>query len=188
LRIREEAKPLEYYLELNYPVTLYRAEEGGFAAEIEDLQGCLTQGETIEEAIENIEEARQLWLKVAYEDGVEIPIPRTDEEYSGRFLVRIPKSLHRRLTEQARYEGVSLNQYVETILTAGTTCVDIKNEIKEILTNILGKQLVIGGTLGFGYQTGYINVPQWTLAREEELIEEKEVKLLKAEGETMVAL
>ena len=36
--IRGEAKPLEYYLELNYPVTLHRAEEGGFAAEIEDLQ------------------------------------------------------------------------------------------------------------------------------------------------------
>jgi predicted RNase H-like HicB family nuclease len=136
LRTQRENKPLGYYLELNYPITLYRAEEGGFAAEIEDLPGCLTQGETIEEATENIEEARQLWIKAAYEDGVEIPIPRTDEEYSGRFLVRIPKSLHRRLAEQARYEGVSLNQHVESILSAGVSTQNVIGEIKAGLDKI----------------------------------------------------
>jgi len=150
LRIRGEAKPLEYYLELNYPVTLYRAEEGGFAAEIEDLQGCLTQGETIEEAIENIEEARQLWIKVAYEDGVEIPIPRTDEEYSGRFLVRIPKSLHRRLTEQARYEGVSLNQHVESMLSAGVSTQNIIEIISAGLDKV-SRQIVVHRPLAVSY-------------------------------------
>lgn len=140
--IRRESKPLEYYLELNYPITLYRAEEGGFVAEIEDLNGCLTQGETIEEATENIEEARKLWIKAAYEDGVEIPAPRTDEEYSGRFLVRIPKSLHRRLAEQARYEGVSLNQYVENILSAGIATRNVFDEIKAEMSKI-SKQIDI---------------------------------------------
>lgn len=129
MKILGEAKPLEYYLGKNYPVTLHRAEEGGFAAEIEDLQGCFTQGETIEEVIENIEEARQLWINAAYEDGVEIPIPRTDEEYSGKFLTRITKSLHRRLAEQARYEGVSLNLYVESILSSG---VSTQNTIEKL--------------------------------------------------------
>ena len=52
MRNQKEAKPLEYYLELNYPITIHRAEEGGFVAENEDLPGCLTQGETIEEAID----------------------------------------------------------------------------------------------------------------------------------------
>jgi antitoxin HicB len=154
LGIRREVKPLEYYLELNYPVTLYRAEEGGFAAEIEDLPGCLTQGETIEEVTENIEEARQLWIKAAYEDGVEIPIPRTDEEYSGRFLVRIPKSLHRRLAEQARYEGVSLNQHVESMLSAGVSTQNIIGEIKAGLDKI-SRQIVEQRAPLVAYPTSY---------------------------------
>ena len=136
MKVWREIKPLEYYLGLNYPITLYRAEEGGFVAEIEDLEGCLTQGETVEETTENIEEARQLWIKAAYEDRVEIPIPRTDEEYSGRFLARMPKSLHRRLTERARYEGVSLNHYVESILSAGISNQNVVDEIKTELDKI----------------------------------------------------
>ena len=157
MRIRGDAKRLEYYLGLNYPVTLYRAEEGGFAAEIEDLQGCLAQGETIEEAIENIEEARQLWIKVAYEDGVEIPIPRTDEEYSGRFLARIPKSLHRRLVEQARYEGISLNQYIGSILSAGISTQNIIEEIKAEFDKI-SRQIVSRDFPLIGYTTSGLNV------------------------------
>ncbi|MFM7370356.1 MAG: type II toxin-antitoxin system HicB family antitoxin, partial [Sphaerospermopsis kisseleviana] len=39
---------LEYYLNLKYSVTLYPdAEQGGYVAEIKDLPGCLTQGETL---------------------------------------------------------------------------------------------------------------------------------------------
>ena len=157
MRTRRENKPLGYYLELNYPITLYRAEEGGFAAEIEDLPGCLTQGETIEEATENIEEARQLWIQAAYEDGVEIPIPRTDEEYSGRFLVRIPKSLHRRLAERARYEGVSLNQHVESILSAGASIQNIIEEIRAGLDRI-SKRIATPGVSLIGYPVSPSNI------------------------------
>ena len=132
----KEIKPVEYYLQLNYPITLYQAEEGGYVAEIEDLPGCLTEGETLEEVSQRIEDARKGWIQAAYEDGVEIPIPRTDEEYSGRFLARIPKSLHRRLAEQARYEGVSLNQHVESILSAGVSTQNIIGEIKAGLDKI----------------------------------------------------
>jgi len=97
--------------------------------------------------IENIEEARQLWIKAAYEDGVEIPIPRTDEEYSGRFLVRILKSLHRQLAEQARYEGVSLNQYVESILSAGVSTRNVIEEIKAEFDKISRQITTRGATV-----------------------------------------
>ncbi len=138
----EEIKPVEYYLELNYPITIYRAEEGGFVAEIEDLPGCLTEGETLEETSQRIEDARKDWIQAAYEDGVEIPLPRTDEEHSGKFMVRIPKYLHRRLAEKARREGVSLNQYVESILSAGTATRRVLDEIKTELDKI-SKQIDI---------------------------------------------
>jgi predicted RNase H-like HicB family nuclease len=55
-----DRKPLEYYLNLKYPVTIHEAPEGGFVAEIADLPGCLAQGETLEEAYEEIEIARKL--------------------------------------------------------------------------------------------------------------------------------
>jgi antitoxin HicB len=114
----KERKPVGYYLEAEYPVTVYAAPEGGYVAEIEDLPGCLTEGETLDEVFERIEDARRAWIEVTYEDGADIPLPRTDREYSGKFVVRIAKSLHRRLAEQADREGISLNQHVEGILSA----------------------------------------------------------------------
>lgn len=125
---------LEYYLQLEYPVTIYPAEEGGYVAEIEDLPGCITEGETLDEVSQKIDEARRAWIEVVYEDGLEIPLPRTEQEYSGRFIVRIPKYLHRRLVEQARREGVSLNQHVEVILSSGTSIQETK--IEEIKASI----------------------------------------------------
>ena len=70
-----ERKPLEYYLSLKYPVSIEEAPEVGYFVQIEDLPGCYSQGETIDEAREMIEEARQLWLEVAYEEDIEIPVP-----------------------------------------------------------------------------------------------------------------
>lgn len=66
---------LEDYLELMYPITLYPDSEGGYVAEIKDLPGCLTQGETLEEVMTNIKEAKELWLETAMEAGDEIPLP-----------------------------------------------------------------------------------------------------------------
>jgi predicted HicB family RNase H-like nuclease len=59
------------------------------------------------------------WLELALEDGQQIPEPEPTPEYSGKFLVRLPKSLHRSLAEAARSEGVSLNAYVTAILADG---------------------------------------------------------------------
>lgn len=68
-------QPLDYYLNLPYAITLYPASEGGYVAEIKDLPGCLTQGETLEETIKNINEAKELWIETAYEEGDQIPLP-----------------------------------------------------------------------------------------------------------------
>jgi predicted RNase H-like HicB family nuclease len=83
-------KPLEFYLGLRYPITLVEEAEGGYTAIIPDLPGCVSVGETAQEALDMIEEARQLWLEVAYEHGDEIPLPSTERSYSGKVLVRMP--------------------------------------------------------------------------------------------------
>ena len=108
-------------LERLYPVTLRPQSEGGFVAEIQDLPGCITQGETAAEALANVDDARRLWLAAAREHGDPIPPPSIDERFSGRLLVRMPRSLHRRLAERARREGVSLNQYVVALLAERST-------------------------------------------------------------------
>jgi len=112
-----ERKPLKYYQRLQYPVTLHPDPEGGFVAEIEDLPGCLAQGKTVNEAYDMIGIARKMWLEVAYEEGQDIPLPRTEEQYSGKFNVRFPRSLHRKLDQLANHEGVSLNQFLVATLS-----------------------------------------------------------------------
>jgi antitoxin HicB len=122
-------KPLEYYLGLRYPVTLVPEAEGGYTATINDLPGCVSVGETAEEALSMIEDARRLWLEVAYEHGDEIPLPSTEREYGGRVLVRMPPRLHRRLLEQAEAEGVSLNQHIVTLLAEASALNVVRREL-----------------------------------------------------------
>jgi len=114
---KTERKPLEFYLDLKYSITITPDVTGGYVAEIEDLPGCFTQGETLEETYANMEEARRLWLESAYEDDLDIPLPRDLEHYSGKFFIRTPKSLHRALAQLAEREGVSLNQFLVATLS-----------------------------------------------------------------------
>ena len=110
-------KDLSYYLNLKYPVTLVPAEEGGYLAKINELKGCITQGETTEEVLAMIEDAREVWITDAFKHGDFIPEPVAGKSYSGKFIVRIPKSLHRDMAHKASEEGVSLNQYALSILS-----------------------------------------------------------------------
>jgi antitoxin HicB len=71
-----ERQPLDYYLALKYPMSIYPEEEGGYTVIIPDLPGCMTQGETLIEAIANIDEARELWIETVYRsDKKTIPLP-----------------------------------------------------------------------------------------------------------------
>lgn len=110
-------EPLDYYLGLKYPITFYPDAQKGYVIEIKDLPGCMTQAETVEEAMENIEEARSLWIETAYEFEDDIPLPSTDRKYSGKLRLTIPKTLHRNLAKNAEKEGVRLNQYILSLLS-----------------------------------------------------------------------
>jgi predicted RNase H-like HicB family nuclease len=112
-----QRRPLNDYLALQYPFNVLADPDGGYVIVFPDLPGCMTQAETIDEIPQVAEEARRLWIETAYEDGEEIPLPSYPEEYSGKFVLRLPRSLHRRLAEVAAREGVSLNQYVVSLLS-----------------------------------------------------------------------
>src|SRR5664280_2114248 len=103
-------KTLAHYMSLPYPLEII-PDEGGFVATIPDLPGCMSSGTTLEEALKGLEEAKELWLEGRLEDNEPIPEPTAVEDYSGKFVLRIPKSLHHSLDYSARKDGTSLNQY-----------------------------------------------------------------------------
>lgn len=106
------AKDVNYYLSLPYTIEITRADESTWFARVVELPGCITEGDSPEDAAAMIRDAMAAWIEVALEDGQVVPEPKPAEEYSGKFVVRVPKSLHRDLVETAAREGVSLNQYI----------------------------------------------------------------------------
>lgn len=114
-------KTIDCYLNLPYRMEIIPdTEEGGFTVRYPDLPGCLTCSETMEDAIANAQDAKMAWIKAALEDGLEIPIPSDEpdlSEFSGQFKLRMPKSLHRSLSINAKKEGISMNQYCIYLLS-----------------------------------------------------------------------
>lgn len=94
-------------------------EGGGYLAEFPDLPGCMADGETIEEALHQAEDALKSWLITAKECGDYIPKPDSSIHYSGQWRLRLPKSLHAALAMRAKDEGVSLNTLAATLLAQG---------------------------------------------------------------------
>jgi antitoxin HicB len=95
-----------------YTIEVRENEDGSFFARIPDLPGCMTEAETASDVLAQIEDAKRAWIATALEDGLEVPPPRDTDDYSGRFVVRVPRSLHADLVRAARREGVSLNTLV----------------------------------------------------------------------------
>jgi antitoxin HicB len=102
-----------------YPAEVFWSDEDeGFIATAPDLPGCSAFGETQAEALAELDQAIVAWKQAAQAAGNPVPAPSkpAESEYSGKFLLRMAKSMHAQLAVQAHREGVSLNQYVVTLL------------------------------------------------------------------------
>jgi len=105
---------VEEYLKFPYHIVIQHInDESGdyYYATVLEFDGCMSHGETKIEALENIQEAMAGWIQTKLENGFPVPSPIDESQYSGKFVLRIPKSLHARLAIEAEKEGVSLNQY-----------------------------------------------------------------------------
>lgn len=103
-----------------YPFTirhLSKAEGGGYLIEFPDFPGCMSDGETIEEAIKNGQGAMEAWVDAAKKMSRPIPKPGELEGQSGKWVQRVPKSIHFQLVNRAKEEGVSLNTLVIMMLS-----------------------------------------------------------------------
>ena len=107
---------IDRYMAMPYARELIPYEDGRYFARIVEFRGCMTEGDNRQHALEMLDEAMSLWLEVGIEDGLPIPEPVTLADFSGRFLTRVPPTLHRDLARRAEREGVSLNLFVATAL------------------------------------------------------------------------
>ena len=108
------------YLLLPYHIVIrHITDESGsyYFATVQEFDGCMSHGETYAEACENIQVAMELWVEAKLEGGFPVPLPIDESQYSGKFVLRIPKTLHARLAMEAEKEGVSLNQYALYLLS-----------------------------------------------------------------------
>jgi len=98
---------------------------GGYLITFPDLPGCMADGQTEAEAVENGRDAFAAAVSALADMGREIPAPTfapddvTASDASGKFLTRVPKSIHARLSTRAKAEDVSLNTLVLTFITEG---------------------------------------------------------------------
>lgn len=95
-------------------------DECGYVLSCPELKGCVTCSDTIENGLIMLEDAKKCWLTACIEDEIDIPEPLSDNDYSGQFKLRIPKSLHRELAERSKQEGISMNQYCLYLLSHNT--------------------------------------------------------------------
>lgn len=108
-------KDVQYYLKQPYNVVIrpiIGESETYYAARVLEFKGCLAAGDTFQEAHEAIYEALEGFIEDMLENGEEVPLPVGDEDYSGNIRLRMPKGLHRDLSQAARLEDVSLNHYI----------------------------------------------------------------------------
>jgi antitoxin HicB len=94
-------------------------EGGGYLISFPDFNECIADGETIDEAIAEGQSALAAVIETLQEKGFPVPKPGSFGAYSGKFVQRIPKSLHARLQSRARLEGVSINTLATSYIAEG---------------------------------------------------------------------
>lgn len=110
------ARVADYPFEVR-PLTT--AEGGGHLISFTDFTDCVSDGETVEEAIANGRLALEETIAALQESGHPVPEPTAATTASGKFVARVPKSVHAKLSSRAKAEGVSLNTPVVSLLSEG---------------------------------------------------------------------
>lgn len=103
------AKDFDYYMGLPYTILLHPSPTGGYVVSIGELPGCVSQGETLDEALHMIEDAKRCWIDVALQDG--LPIPEPDPNSAPIFL-QLPFPLLDALGKQCKAMNLTLDELV----------------------------------------------------------------------------
>jgi len=121
---------------------IWSNEDECYIATIPEFSGLFAHGDTREEAIREAEVALEMFIEDMKEDGEEIPKPDTYNSFSGQTRLRLPKSLHRELSQQANLENVSLNTLLVKLLSERHVVRDVKKEL-DFIENCLISQIKV---------------------------------------------
>jgi antitoxin HicB len=124
-------KTSQEYLQQPYARIVIPVERGGFHAELLEFFGCFAQGETAEEAYNNLEKAAEAWIENALAQGHEIPEPSSAIDYSGRIVLRLPQGIHQQAARFAERDQTSLNTYLVSAVAAKVGAEQFYNALTE---------------------------------------------------------
>jgi len=115
-------KDLAFYLGLNYKIEISAIpgeDGGGFEACIPELGKYAFRGygKTIHAALKDLNEIKTGNFEEYLQTGIQIPDPVAKSSFRGEFLLRMPPVVHKELSEAARDDGMSLNQYINFLIT-----------------------------------------------------------------------
>ena len=110
------AKLTDYPFEVR---PLSEDEGGGYLVSFTDFAECISDGDTIEEAIGNGRDALKATIAALKSKGLAVPAPNSGGVASGKFVARVPRTVHAQLATRAKAEGVSLNTLVLTFIAQG---------------------------------------------------------------------
>ena len=105
-----------------YKKIVYKTNDTGrsaYFAKILELDSCFSEGSSEIDALNNLNNAFRAYIKLAQKKRMPIPMPFATSDYGGKVLVRMPPTLHYRLSLIAKSEGVSLNHYIVNAIVAG---------------------------------------------------------------------
>ncbi len=115
----EPPYPFEAYAHIVEPLS--DEDGGGYLITLPDLPGCMSDGESPEEAVINGRDAFSAWISARVHIGKPIPKPTRHGENAEpvRMMQRLPRSLHANLVARAKAEGTSLNTLITMLLSEG---------------------------------------------------------------------
>lgn len=120
-----------------YSRILIPEENGAYSAEIFEFPGCFASGESANDAIEKLEINAVSWLEACEELGQDIPEPFMNQDYQGKFALRLPRSIHRKSAQFAERDNVSINQFFVSAISARIgaedLCARLIEEMKKFL-------------------------------------------------------
>lgn len=129
-----------------YSFVFLQNEDDTYTGEILEFQGCIAQGETISEAMENLVKAAETWAEAAIDQGLPIPEPFMTQDFGGRVALRLPKSLHKQAARFADLDGVSLNQFLVDAIAEKVGAKNLYHHLSESLyTQITGYTPILLG-------------------------------------------
>jgi antitoxin HicB len=143
------------YLSLPYTMSVRRDDRDSvYVARIKEISACTGHGDTAAAALEMLQDNLEDWIADAIEQGDPIPLPEDLSELpSGKWVQRVPRSIHKRLAEVAETEGVSLNQLVTSFISESLGRRDSPKPQGTALPILYGSESVLdqSGIDAYGY-------------------------------------